>query len=90
LNPKHNTYKSDVFSLGCILLELASMNKLNKAFDYVNCAINFNEINSNMFIVARRYSEKLFNMLNWMLKLEEVERPDFIDIAKNLNKFEKE
>ena len=81
---KHNTFKSDVFSLGyCILLasslsykllceirELKTMNEIENMVEiYINKGICF-------------YSEKYWNIIFNMLELEEKNRPDFIELEK--------
>ena len=81
---KHNTFKSDVFSLGyCILLaatlnykllcdirELKSMKEIKKTVDiYINQGMCF-------------YSKNLFSVIFQMLELDEKNRPDFIELEK--------
>ena len=81
---KHNTYKSDVFSLGyCILLastlsykllceirEIKTMNEIKKIVEvYINRGIGF-------------YSKKYWNIIFTMLELDEKNRPDFIELEK--------
>ena len=81
---KHNTFKSDVFSLGyCILLasslsyqllceirELKAMKEIEKMVEvYINKGIGF-------------YSEKYWNIIFNMLELDEKNRPDFIELEK--------
>ena len=81
---KHNTFKSDVFSLGyCILLaatlnykllcdirELKSMKEIEKTVElYINQGICF-------------YSENFWNVIFQMLELDEKNRPDFIELEK--------
>jgi serine/threonine protein kinase len=79
---KHNTYKSDVFSLGyCMLLasslsykllceirELKSMKDIENIVEsYINKGISF-------------YSEKYWSIIFNMLELDEKNRPDFIEL----------
>ena len=81
---KHNTFKSDVFSLGyCILLaatlnykllcdirELKSMKEIKKIIDlYINQGMCF-------------YSKNFWNVIFQMLELDEKNRPDFIELEK--------
>jgi len=83
---KHNTFKSDVFSLGyCILLaatlsykllcdirELKSMKEIEKTVElYINQGICF-------------YSENFWNVIFQMLELDEKNRPDFIELEKTV------
>ena len=83
---KHNTYKSDVFSLGYCLLLATTLN-----FD---CLFSIRElddmnliINNIKAFVNNRYSNYFLKVLFIMLELEEQMRPDFIqleNIVKNL------
>jgi len=83
---KHNTYKSDVFSLGYCILLAATLN-----FD---CLFSIRElddmnliINNIQQFVKNRYSNNFLSVLFIMLELEEQMRPDFIQlesIVKNL------
>ena len=81
---KHNTYKSDVFSLGyCLLLasslsyrllceirELKTMNEIKNIIGiYINKGISF-------------YSKKYWDIILNMIELDEKNRPDFIELDK--------
>ena len=81
---RHNTYKSDVFSLGMCLLYAATM--------YFNCTdeireiIDMNEIKMilNKYL-GDRYSNKFISLIHLMLQVEEQNRPDFIQLEEKLN-----
>ena len=80
---KHNTYKSDVFSLGMCLLYAATM--------YFNCTdeiremIDMNKINQVLKkYLGQRYSHKIIDLLYLMLQVEEQYRPDFIKLEEKL------
>ena len=81
---KHNTFKSDVFSLGyclvlastlsykllCEIRELKNMKDIEKMIEkYNNKGIGF-------------YSKKYWNIIFSMLQLDEKYRPDFIELEK--------
>ena len=76
---KHNTYKSDVFSLGmCFLLAAAlsysPLNNIREIFDN-------NSIYNIIFqSLKNRYSQNFINILMSMLQVEENLRPDFIQL----------
>ena len=76
---KHNTYKSDVFSLGMCFLLVASLsysplNTIREIYD-------MNKIyNIIKYYLSNRYSQKVINILNAMLQMEENLRPDFIQL----------
>ena len=80
---KHNTYKSDVFSLGMCLLFAATM--------YFNCPDQIREMtdmNTIDLILNRylreRYSNKFISLVYLMLQIEEQLRPDFIQLEEKL------
>ena len=82
---KHNTYKSDVFSLGYCILLAASLN-----FD---CLYSIRELLDMVLIkkkitnyIKERYSDKFLNIILEMLEIEEKNRPDFIQLEKILDK----
>ena len=76
---KHNTFKSDVFSLGmCFLLAATlSYDPLNN----IREIYNFGIINKYVrHYIGQRYSENLKRLLLHMLQVEEDLRPDFIEL----------
>ena len=81
---KHNTYKSDVFSLGMCLLYAASMHF--SGTDEIREMTDMNLINIvlNKYL-GDRYSNKIISLIYLMLQTEEQLRPDFIELEKKLN-----
>ena len=77
----HNSYKSDVFSLGfCILL--AATLKVDSLYiirEITDMIILQHEINK---FLKSRYSEKLINVIIAMLEIDEKNRVDFIELEK--------
>ncbi len=76
---RHNTYKSDVFSLGmCFLLAAAlSYNPLNTIRELYDMNAIYNIIYSYL---GNRYSQNVLNILLSMLQVKEKLRPDFIKL----------
>ncbi len=77
----HNTFKSDVFSLGMCIFFASTLTS--------NSLCNIRELNDMKMIKERlitylsgRYSFKLINILYEMLQIEEKKRPDFITLEK--------
>ena len=73
---KHNTYKSDVFSLGmCFFyaanLSCSGLNRIREIYDMKIVKKVLNQC------LGRRYSQNLINLLFTMLQVEEKKRPDF-------------
>ena len=82
-NVKHNTFKSDVFSLGMCFFYAAGLNLggLNVIREIYNINIVTKVVNQ---ILGNRYSQNLINLLLNMLQLEESKRPDFIELENLL------
>ena len=74
---RHNTYKSDVFSLGMCFLFAACL-----SFDGCVEIREVMDMKQKEFILnkhlGRRYSQKIIRILQLMLQTEEINRPDFI------------
>ena len=87
LQVTHNTYKSDVFSLGmcflyaatlsddclCDIRELDNMDKIRKVLENYLC---------------QNYSRALIEILLFMLEINEKRRPDFIQLEKVISQLE--
>ena len=79
-----NSYKSDVFALGCIVLGMLRNVESDGLFDYIK-----NEFESKgLEIIFNGLSRKLekfpflLNMMKWMLELNDEQRCDFIELEK--------
>ena len=77
----HNTFKSDVFSLGLCFLLAASLT--------FNSLYSIREVNDVKIIekcldeyLSQRYSVKLINIILQMLQIDENLRPDFVTLEK--------
>ena len=78
---QHNTYKSDVFSLGMCILFAANLGN--------ECLYDIREVTDmgiieNILIdyLSRRYSDKFIHFLLILLEIQEKNRPDFIQLKK--------
>ena len=81
---KHNTYKSDVFSLGMCLLYAATM--------YFDCPDQIREMTDMNILneilnnyLRERYSNTFISLVYLMLQKEEQLRPDFIQLEEKIN-----
>lgn len=81
----HNVYKSDVFSLGYCMIYASTL-----TFDSI---VSMREVNTNQENekilrnwIKNRYSETYIKILLKMIDLEEVNRPDFSELFKMLEK----
>ena len=76
----HNTYKSDVFSLGMCFLFASCLDY--KCLYSVRRATDMNKLRAVIEqYVNKRYSQTFIEILLWMLNLNEKERPDFIELS---------
>jgi hypothetical protein len=73
---KHNTYKSDVFSLGMCFFLAASLSytALSKIREVYKIELISKIVNHYL---SKRYSKNLINLLLTMLQIDEQKRPDF-------------
>ena len=55
-NPMHNVYKSDVFTLGMIILECIIMKNCNEAYDVNKKVINIDAIQHYLLFMDGKYS----------------------------------
>ena len=83
---EHNTYKSDVFSLGMCLFYAACLSydgpvEIREVID-----MNMKYQILNKYLGAR-YSQKLIKILHLMLQTEESARPDFILLEEAIMKY---
>jgi serine/threonine protein kinase len=81
----HNTFKSDVFSLGFCLLFAAGLNYnlLYKVRDITDNNITEREINNHL---QKMYSNTFIQILCKMLKVDEIQRFGFTEILEYINK----
>ena len=77
----HNTYKSDIFSLGMCMLFASNLND-NILYD-IREVTNMDKIRSILkSYLSQRYSDKYIEFLLCMLEINEKKRPDFIQFEK--------
>ena len=82
---KHNTYKSDVFSLGMCLFYACSLTY--SGVDYIREVTDMNKIRTILFqYLEKRYSSKLIMFIFSMLEIEENNRVNFIQLEEQLRK----
>ena len=76
---KHNTFKSDVYSLGVCFLLAASL-----SFDGPNIIRQVYDMKIIRKVLCqqlqRRYSQNLINLIYTMLQIDENKRPDFVEL----------
>ena len=76
---RHNTYKSDVFSLGMCLFYASSLTYVG--VDSIRELTDMNKIKDILFNhLGKRYSAKYIMFILQMLEVNEEKRPDFIEL----------
>lgn len=79
---KHNIYKSDVFSTGLVLFQMASMNEVS-GFNSKTREINGEEIiKEKVKLLQKQYSPAFAQLLDLLLRFEESDRPSFSEIEQ--------
>ena len=82
---KHNTYKSDVFSLGMCLFHACTLNYAG--VDSIRELTNMQKIKEILFHhLNKKYSFKLMMLILDMLEIDEEKRPDFIELEMKFKK----
>lgn len=83
---RHNTYKSDVFSLGMCFLLAACL-----SYDGLVEIREVNDMRQKEMILNKylsaRYSPKYINIILLMLQTEEINRPDFILLESTIREY---
>ena len=92
LYPKHDTFKSDIFTLGLTVLHAATLTNCDSFFDYDRFSLDIEALQKRVASLALRYSEQFQRFVSSMLTLEESKRPsageliERIPIQDNLKK----
>ena len=85
LQVRHNTYKSDVFSLGMCLFYAASLTYTG--VDSIRELTDMMKVKNIIFqFLSKRYSDKLINFIVSMLEINENKRNNFIQLEEKLKK----
>ena len=77
-NGQEYNEKSDIWSLGVILYELAQLNPPFMATNQLSLALKIKD--GTYKRIPSRYSEELMRVIKWMLSTEPVDRPDVEDL----------
>lgn len=84
LRPKHDPWKSDVFSLGMTVLHAATLNSCDRLYDWASNSIDYEELGERLASLRPRYSERLQDFVQTMLEVRESARPDFLALETKL------
>jgi serine/threonine protein kinase len=81
--PQTDNIKSDMFSLGLIVLSLLVKVDWEIFYDFQKCTVNLNEIKINLAkVIKSGYSEELFYILDQTLKRDPIDRPHINEFLK--------
>ena len=83
---EHNMFKSDVFSAGLVIFQIASLRDVNGFNQKTDQCNGEKLIYEGLRILSKKYSNKIIEILSLMLKFNENDRPNFIELVKYLAK----
>ncbi len=81
---EHNMFKSDVFSAGLVLFQMAAMRDVTGFNQKTNNTNGEKLIKDGLNTLSKRYSNKLIEAIKLMLAFDEELRPTFIELAKSI------
>ena len=89
VQPKHNVNKSDIFTLGMIVLHMATLESCDKCYDIkmkneekdsFHFSIKKEEVDVKLGVLKGIYKDKLFFFVKGMLIEDEKDRPNYEDL----------
>ena len=83
---EHNMFKSDVFSAGLVLFQIAALRDVNGFNQNTEQCNGEKLIRDGLRYLSKKYSNKIIEILSLMLKFDEIERPNFIELERYIAK----
>jgi len=80
INEEKYNHKSDIWSLGCIIYEAASLHPPFQADNYLSLAMKIKE--GKFAKIPEHYSEDLEKVIESMLQIDQSKRPSVLDLKK--------
>ncbi|CAD8149752.1 unnamed protein product [Paramecium pentaurelia] len=84
VQPQHNPYKSDVYSLGMTMLHLSTLNNCDDCYDIPKLKVLLQQVQRRLQQIETTFSSQYVSLLRKMLLLNEDQRPDFIQLKYEL------
>lgn len=78
IDEKEYNERSDIWSLGCFLFELATFNPPFEATNHLSLALKIK--NGKVERIPSRFSEELNRVIAWMLSIDQSKRPSIEDL----------
>lgn len=78
---KLNPFVADMFALGMVMLECATLKKSSECYDLQARNIFWDRINERLTEVSHNYSSYFVSVLQRMLDIEPVTRPDWVALS---------
>ena len=79
---EHNMFKSDVFSAGLVLFQMAAMMDVSGFNQKTSNVDGEKLIREGLRMISKRYSNNIIEILGKMLQFNEDKRPNFIELGK--------
>lgn len=89
LRPKHNIFKSDVFSLGLCIINAALLESCDEIYNFTKYTINSLALEEKIEKMKIQYPVEFVSLIQQMVVLEEKDRLDFIFLEKQVNEQKK-
>lgn len=82
LRPKHNVFKSDVFSLGLCVIHAGLLESCDNIYNYNKFFINEMALEEKIEKLKILYPLEFVHVVQQMIQLDEKNRPDFASLEK--------
>ena len=79
INEQNYNEKSDIWSLGCIVYEMAARHPPFKAANHLSLAMKIKD--GKFDRIPTSYSDELWRVIVWMLNQSPANRPDIVELS---------
>lgn len=85
---KHDQFKSDVFSLGLLFFEMAFLQPFDDVYDFETGKFKDPVLKQYLQRIRKSYGDEIYEVIQKMLTIEELMRPDFVQLLDLVKPFE--